>query len=472
MRKTEGQGQAAEPPIGAPIDLERIQSQLLRNSEAILQQLHDGEGEVYGVHNTECNAIYEGNDFLMSKSHTMSTYGIRTIVDGCLGFITSNSDDEGQLRQVAQEAQKLAQLSLPSEHHQMTQLPERGSHKNYDESLSQLTPEGVCHYLQRVVDEACQSEKVTLDRAEMSCGTQVVSLLNSHGVFQQAVGTMGSWFAMGMGKTKGETSSFDYDGGSSWRTHGLEEGISHTMGRFRESILGSLGVCPIKKSYRGPVLFHPVAALSLFERILQFNANGKNHLDGVSPWKSQKGKRVGSKILQVADNPLDRERPQGWRPFDREGIPTAPCEMIQDGCLNFIAYDCSSAHKANVKPTGHTSGGPTSLPQISFSNITISGAQEQTVSEETLYKQLGSGLVIKRFSGNCDPLSGHFSGVAKNSWWVEGGKLQHPVQEVMISGNVFAALKDIMAIGTPLYTLLEGSQAPYILIDGMSVTTS
>ncbi len=475
-----------------------IQKQLLKNSEMILERLQGKPGEVYAQHTNEFNVVYEGRDFSVSKSNSTAIYGVRSIVDGQLGFATSNSNEVSTLLEVADEAQKLARFSIPSEHHQLAdpaalrrdntgsnignrsknpgEDESEGKSKNKtemdaeSESLNDLSSSDAYQWLGRVVDEAYRAKEMTLDRAEFSCTEQFFSVMNSRGVCQKAKQTQYTWFAMGMAKTAQEVTSFDYDGGCVSRALEIEEGILRTIGRFRQSVVDSLGPRPAK-TYHGTVLLHPVAVMDILGPVISFNTNGKNHLDGVSAWQDQVGCVVGAKGLQVMEDPLDKNRPEGWRTFDREGVPTSPQEILREGHLNFVAHNCFSAHQAGVSPTGNALGGASALPSIGFSNIKMAPSQSQGVSEELLYKQLETGLVLKRFSGNCDPISGHFSGVAKNSWWVYDGERSHGVQEVMVSGNAFEVLKNIVAIGSTIHSQLGGSQAPYILIDGVSVTT-
>ena len=446
---------------------------LLQNSEIILHETEragGGQSEVFAQHRVERTVVYEGNDFSVSKSNTTSIYGIRTIVEGKLGFMTSNSSDEKVLREIAAENHKLAKLSVPSPHHQLAGTPAcSGYFENYDPTLATLPPSELYPLLQGLVDEACQDPKVSVDRAEIACTQQFTTLRNSQGYAQQAAETHCAWSAMGMGKTATEVSSFDYDGGTVWQRDGLEEAIAQTMARFRLSAVGSLHPQPAK-DYKGLVLLHPNAVMVIFGFTLSFNANGKNHNDGISAWKDQMGKAVASEQFMALEAPNDRTRPNGWTPFDREGVATARHEIIREGHLNFAAHNCFSAHQAGVSPTGNAVGGAAALPQIGFSNLILCGKEGHTVSEETLYQTLGTGLVLKRFSGNIDPVSGQFSGVAKNSWWVERGQRSHAVQEVMVSGNAFAALKQIVAIGSSLHTDIGGMQTPYILVDGLSVT--
>ena len=310
-------------------------AQLLTNSKMILEELQGGVAEVCTRHSTELSVVYEGNDFSVSKSNSMSIYGIRAIIDGKLGFITSNSGEEQVLREVAGETRKLARLSLPSEHHRIAEKKAGGGyHENYDENLHAIAPADLYQWLQLVVDEAYQEKAVALDRAEISCTRQLVTLSNSLGVCQQAAETNCSWFAMGMGKTENEVTSFDYDGGSVWNKKNLEPEIIRTIGRFRESVVGSLGSRPAN-DYRGAVLLHPVAVTHILGQAISFNANGKNHFDGISSWKDQMGNLVSSALLQVVEDPLDKNRPEGWSPFDREGVAAAKHEIIRQGRLQF-----------------------------------------------------------------------------------------------------------------------------------------
>jgi predicted Zn-dependent protease len=54
---------------------------------------------------------------------------------------------------------------------------------------------------------------------------------------------------------------------------------------------------------------------------------------------------------------------------------------------------------------------------------------------------------------------------------VADGNLDHPVHEVMVAGNLFDLLNNIIAIGSSTHHVHGGGLAPYILVDGISVTS-
>ena len=56
------------------------------------------------------------------------------------------------------------------------------------------------------------------------------------------------------------------------------------------------------------------------------------------------------------------------------------------------------------------------------------------------------GIVMGRFSGGQPGPSGDLSGVAKNSFLIESGKITKALSEVMISGNLADMLRDTVAV--------------------------
>jgi len=53
---------------------------------------------------------------------------------------------------------------------------------------------------------------------------------------------------------------------------------------------------------------------------------------------------------------------------------------------------------------------------------------------------------------------------------VKDGQRSHAVNEVMIAGNLFEALKQVVPAGDTLHSLFAQGRAPYLLVDGISVT--
>ena len=74
-----------------------------------------------------------------------------------------------------------------------------------------------------------------------------------------------------------------------------------------------------------------------------------------------------------------------------------------------------------------------------------------------------------RFSGGAPASSGEFSGVAKNSFLIENGKVTSALSETMISSCVPDMLKNIREISSDV--LKDGNNVvPYVAFDGITVS--
>jgi len=433
-----------------------------------LSQLEPCQADVFIEQNTETKIAYEQKDFSIASSSTATLFGIRVIVGRRLGFVTTNSLDPQALKEAAREAQMIARLSPSNEFHTVAD-PQPGPTdfwEIYDPKLVQAAPREMMEWAKFFVDQSSDS-KISIDRAELSVTSSNWGIVNSKGVRESARQSGASFYLMGMGKTADEVTSFDYDGGTVSHVKDLQKEMRAVAGRFKESVLTSLGARKGEKTYKGAVLFHPAAVASLLASAISANVNGRRQQDGLSKWRDSFGKKVASELITLSENPLDAERPAGWSPYDREGVRTQNRKFVDRGVLSGTAHNLFSARRAGVASTGNAGGGARSLPTIDLRNLSFAPGKE---SDPELNQALNSGLVLKRFSGNADPVSGEFSGVAKNSWWVKNGKRTHSVKEVMVAGNMFDLLDRVNLVGSTIHRQSSSFDSPYMLIDGLSVT--
>ena len=79
------------------------------------------------------------------------------------------------------------------------------------------------------------------------------------------------------------------------------------------------------------------------------------------------------------------------------------------------------------------------------------------------------GILVCRLSGGQPASNGDFSGVAKNSFLIENGKITKPVLETMISGNLAEMLNNVIDISKE--TAMDGSTVyPWVAFDGVTVS--
>ena len=82
---------------------------------------------------------------------------------------------------------------------------------------------------------------------------------------------------------------------------------------------------------------------------------------------------------------------------------------------------------------------------------------------------IDKGLFVGGFSGGNPGANGEFSGVAKNSFLIENGKIKCAVTETMINGNLADILQNITAVSKE--QLCDGSAVvPYIAASGVVIS--
>ncbi len=443
--------------------------------------------EVYASSESERRLVFENDDLSVVSETSGDRFGLRLLHNEHTGFATTNSAESGRLLHTLHEAESLAAtappspfdaLAVPTEAHRTTVYNLDALHGRSGEHSDDFAGDDLpFEAMQRILAEAKRDARVAIDRVEFSFSDSVRTVVNSHGIHLTQKEQLASWFIMGMARDGAQVTSFDYDGGSAATVQELFEDITRRVADFRDSVIGSLN--PRKgRTYKGPVLLHPYAVLDLLVGTVSFNAKSRAHLDGISPWVDRYAgdgrltEPVAHPSLLLYEDPHDLSRPAGTRFFDREGNFTARHEIVKDGRLIFLAENCHTAKRSGRAITGNATGDGRSLPDHGFSNLTLDISPDGIITPQPLpelLRTMKEGLLLKRFSGNEDPISGRFSGVAKNSRWVENGEICFGVQEVMVSGDLFGLLRDVIAASTERMVASGGWSAPYLLVDGCSV---
>ena len=150
-------------------------------------------------------------------------------------------------------------------------------------------------------------------------------------------------------------------------------------------------------------------------------------------------------------------------------MPSQRTLIIDKGVLKAFIYDSYTANKEGVESTGNASRSDYSTPpSVSISNLIV---EEGRGKFEDLIQDVERGIVINRFSGNVNPQSGDFSGLAKQASYIENGEVKFPLKETMISGNSFTALKNIIDIGEEKRATFTGVYTPPILIKDLKIVS-
>ncbi len=197
---------------------------------------------------------------------------------------------------------------------------------------------------------------------------------------------------------------------------------------------------------RAAVIFDSEVANSIFGGVLGA-LNGEKVLQGASFLKDYLDKQFASPLLTIIDDGT-RFKGMGSAPFDGEGFPTQKRVLVEQGVVKGFIYNSIVAKRAGTESTGNASRrGFTSLPGVGTHNVIIQAGQH---TPDEIIRSTAKGLLLKEVTGyGIDSVTGNFSGGA-TGFWIENGKIKHPVQGVTIAGNAFDILKDIDMMGNDL----------------------
>jgi PmbA protein len=217
------------------------------------------------------------------------------------------------------------------------------------------------------------------------------------------------------------------------------------LSRLRSRKIGTMQV---------PVLFEAPAANGLLSHFVSAVSGGSLYRKA-SFLLDSLGKEVFSRIVNIAERPhLPRGQASSW--FDDDGVATRDRDVVKDGVLRGYFLGSYSARKLGLKTTGSAGGNH---------NLVLAGGD---LDLPGLIKTMGRGLLVTELMGQgINLVTGDYSRGAAG-YWVEGGEIRHPVEEITIAGNLRDMFRSIRAVGSDALT--RGSRTTgSILVDGMTV---
>ena len=295
--------------------------------------------------------------------------------------------------------------------------------------------------------------------AGASAGHSVLALATSHGFAGSYHGTSRSLSASVIA---GEGSGMQRDYGFRTARYASDLLPPEDIGRMA----GDRAVARLSpgrlKSGSLPVVFDPRVGGSLIGHLVGA-MTGAAIARRASFLLDREGEALFDPAVVIADDPL---RPRGLRshPFDGEGLPVAPRNLVEGGRITGWLMDCASARQLGRAPTGHASRGSGGAPGAGPSNVHL-GAGTLTPAE--LMADIADGVYINELIGQgVNGVTGDYSRGA-SGFRIVNGELAGPVAEFTIAGNLiemFAAL--VPANDLEWYRAIN---VPTLRIDGMMI---
>lgn len=389
--------------------------------------------------------------------------GFRVFVDGRMGFSHCNDFSDRALDDTIRRAVAFAKLTSPDDNNV---LPSDMSHVDiegmYDPSIVDVPMDTKIRMALDLERMAMQDDRITHSSgASFGEGESEVFIGNSNGILKsrkQSSCSIGVSVVAEKGderNTGGESSSRRFFSD----LEDLEEIASKASQKAWEMLDPRM-----VRTQRAAVIFDPAVGRSLLGGIIAA-INGDRVNQGASFLGNRLGQQFATPLLTIID---DGTRPGGLSstPFDGEGVPTKRTVLVDKGVVRNFIYNTQAATRAGVESTGHASrGGFRGLPGIGTHNLWVEAGQH---SPEQIIANTSRGLLLKGVTGyGMNPVNGNYSGGA-TGFWIENGKIVHPVKGLTIAGSAEGILNGIDMVGNDI-DMTRSFTSPTIRVREMQI---
>ncbi|MBE9009456.1 TldD/PmbA family protein [Pseudanabaenaceae cyanobacterium LEGE 13415] len=212
-----------------------------------------------------------------------------------------------------------------------------------------------------------------------------------------------------------------------------------------------------------PILFTS-KAMDMLWGTVQSALNGKQVIEGASPWSDRLGNLVTSEAITLSQQP--NAGPFSC-PFDDEGTPTRMITFIDRGELQLFYADHTTGKALGSGTTGNGfRSGLGSYPTPGLFNTLVQPGKK---SLEELISSIDNGLIVDQMLGGGAGISGEFSINVDLGYRVEKGQIVGRVKDTMVAGSVYTALKNLVELGGDAEW--NGScYTPSAIVEGLSCT--
>lgn len=309
------------------------------------------------------------------------------------------------------------------------------------------------------IAQTCEAAAFAVDKRITNSEGGSVSLSESQFVYANSLGFMGGYptsrHSISCAVIAGRDDSMQRDYWYSVARNAADLDQADSVGKKAGSrSVARLGAKKIA-TCEVPVLFEAPIASSLIGHFVGAISGGSLYRKS-SFLMDSVGKQVFAPDIQIQEKPhLKKGLASGA--FDNEGVTTVDRKVVENGVVQGYFLGSYSARKLGLKTTGNAGGNH---------NLIIDNGAPVSFSE--LLKRVGKGLLVTELLGQgVNSVTGDYSRGAAG-YWVEGGEIQHAVEEITIAGNLKDMLPGICAMGND--TLVQGSkQCGSLLVDRMTV---
>lgn len=384
-------------------------------------------------------------------SGTKAGVGVRAVVKKAVGSTSVSSIEEKKVLEAVEEATKIAKIRPPDPNWNSLPAPKepKGQSGIFDEQIQNLDIEET---LQLCVDCCVTAgdfdKRITMAMTSLSAAAINFAVVNTRGV---EVSDKRTVFIAYVG-TKAKSGDEEVSSSDILFSRTYTKNLRDIAINASRRTIECLGRKALPEKSVGPVVFEKMSWNELFSTIFTSSISALNVQENRSIYKKKIGKQVANEKICVVD---DGTLSEGFDTsiVDDEGTPKQKTLIMEDGVLQNFLYDNYSAKREQGESTGNASrqrpasAAYANQPAIRPTNLVI---KPNNNSLDDLIREVKNGILVKgSLIGvhTSNVVTGDFSVTAENAFRIENGAVTYPLKPCTVAGNLYEALRSIVAIG-------------------------
>lgn len=187
----------------------------------------------------------------------------------------------------------------------------------------------------------------------------------------------------------------------------------------------------LEGKFEGDVIITPDCLAEMIDSYVSVLLSDSAMISGSSILKDKLTQKVASDKLSIHSKPISEEIRNGYF-LTQDGFEAKNSTIIDKGILKAFQLSLYGANKTNNKRA------------LNDGSAYVIDPGDKSFDE--IVKSIDKGIMLGRFSGGHPGSNGDFSGIAKNSYYIENGEIKYPISETMITANLYKMFNDVKDI--------------------------
>ncbi len=378
-----------------------------------------------GAEKVECSVSFsekkelniDSGEMTLLRTTFNTSLGISVIKDQKKGSTSINKTDKGSIDQAVEQVMELAKASQPDE---ALDIAEKQPTKSFSKGDETADLDSMYNRMEEFLGYVNSTyPTVNLEQAVLDFTYSRSYFQNSNGVNFDINKGMYGFYPGFLSKDGKDTSSMN---GTFFSALNLDKPLHKycSIDTLLKQSTEQIRTQQVQNKFVGDVVVTPDCVSDFLGFITTDISDGKM-ITGNSLFKDKLNEQITHPGLTLHSHPVSEEICDGYFVTD-DGYIAENNTIIDKGVLKTHLLSLYGSRKLGKSRA--VNDGDAYL------------VDPGSMSRDSIISGIDKGVLLARFSGGNPANNGDFSGVAKNSYYIEDGEIKYPISETMVSGNI------------------------------------